>query len=340
MKLNFWRYADEEAQTFLGTDPLKHFQNVSLVKGNALREVWRNDRLFFKLDKRQNHGFRKEFANARSLILRGIPVVSHLACGRTEKGNWLITEALANSVPVEEYIAGRIPDENFLNGLINFLKLMEYRKIIHKDLHFGNILYLEQTNSFCLVDVRDARPAAGLEKLFYSRKALHYLLVELIENLSSQKISSLLWRMDVKEPEVLLEKALERKARLIQKEWPRRRQQILSGYPKFTRREGELLFTRGVHPEELENAEKIPGNAGLFAGAFYLDLVRIPHRRVLAFSEKESILWAEKLVCGDADSAAVADLRSRALKFGINSACRDWVNDASGIVKLSTWEEM
>ena len=101
-----------------------------------------------------------------------------------------------------------------------------------------------------------------------------------------------------------------------------------------------MLIARGVALSELENAEKISGSSGLFAAAFYLDFVRIPHRRVLAWSEKDHTIWMEPLEIGEPDSAVVADLRSRALKFGVNSSCRDWVYDSSGLVKLSIWQEM
>jgi hypothetical protein len=340
MKKNFWRFADSQARSLLGPDPMQHFKDAVIVKSNPVREVWRTGEFFFKFDKRPCHGFTGEFSRACALHDRGIPVVRHLACGRTELGNCLITRSLPDSRTVDEFIRGRVPDEDFLNGLINFLKLIERRKIIHRDLHFGNVLYVEKDNYFSLVDVRDARPARWYDFFLFSRLPQQRLIMELMENLPTPKLCGLLRKTGVDNPEVFIEQNLELKARRISGEWQRRREQVLTGYPKFTRREGELLIARGVSLSELENAEKIPGNAGIFAGAFYLDLVRIPHRRILAWSEKENMLWAEPLVTGDPDSALVADLRSRALTFGINSACTDWVYDVSGLVKLSVWKEM
>ena len=340
MKNFSWRFADSVVRSLLGNDPMVHFKGAEIVKRNAVREVWRTGELFFKFDKRPVHSFDSEFARGCALHQKGIPVVQHLACGRTEQGYCLITRALPDSVPLDEFICGRIPDDDFLNAMINFLKLMECRKIIHRDLHCGNILYVPRDNMFYLVDVHDARPARWFDFFMFSRYPQRALLMELRENLSTEKLCELLRKMDVDDPESFLEYHFDRKAAMLSRDWLRRREQVLSGYPKFTRKENGLLFARGATPDELEKAEKIPGTAGVFAGAFYLDLVRIPHRRVLAWSEKENMMWAEPLSEGDADSAVVADLRARALKFGINSACGDWVYDPSGLVKLSVWQEM
>lgn len=340
MKKSSWRFADQQAYALLGDDPMAHFAGAVPVKSNPVREVWRTQEFFFKFDKRPCHSFDGEFARGCALLKKGVAVVPHLACGRTESGFCLITRALPDSVSVDEFIGGRIPGEEFLNALIDFLKLMEYRRIIHRDLHFGNLLYVENSNSFCLVDVHDARPARWYETPFFSRYPQRGLIMELRENLATSKLCGLLRKMGVGDPESFIERFLERKARLFARDWKRRREQVLSGYPKFTRKEGELLVTRGVDLSELEKAEKLPGSTGLFAAAFYLDLARIPHRRVLAWSEKENMIWMEALENGEPDSAVVADLRSRALKFGVNSSCRDWVYDSSGLVKLSVWQEM
>lgn len=340
MKNFSWRFADKQAHSLLGDDPMLHFTGAVLIKSNPVREVWRTPEFFFKFDKRPGRSFDGEFGRGRALQKKGIPVVSHLACGRTESGYCLITRALPDSVSADEFICGRIPADDFLNALIDFLKLMEYRKIIHRDLHYGNLLYVEKENSFCLVDVHDAHPAYWFEKPFYSRYPQRALIMELRENLSTPEICGLLRKMGVDDPDTFIERFLEKSARMFLRDWPRRRAQILGGYPKFTRKEGELLVARGVDLSELEKAEKISGSSGLFATAFYLDLVRIPHRRVLAWSEKEQIIWMEPLEIGEPDSAVVADLRSRALKFGVNSSCRDWIYDSSGLVKLSVWQEM
>ena len=335
-----WHFADKSARELLGNDPMELFQGAVCIKSNPGREVWKTKDFFFKFDKRSGHGFRKEFSRACALKKRGIPLVNHLAYGKAEMGSCLITQALNDSQTISEYLEKKRPDEKFFNALIDFLKLMEYRKVIHRDLHCGNVLYVEKDNFFCLVDVRDARPARWFERLFYSNTPLRELIVELRVNLPTQKLCELLRKMDVAQPETFIDSVLERKTKMIYRSWERRRQQVLSGYPKFTRREKELLVTRGVQLSELEHAEKIPGSAGLFAGAFYLDLVCIPHRRVFAWSEKENMLWLEPLSAEEADSATVADLRSRALKSGIDSSCSDWVYDKSGLVKLIRWKEM
>ena len=340
MKKSTWRYADPGAKALLGSDPMEHFKDPVPVKINELREVWKAGAFFFKIDKRSGHHFHREFSRARELERRGVPVVKHLACGSCRYGNCLITQALEESVPLEDYIAGKVPDDRFLYTLIDFLKLLEYRRIRHNDLHCGNILYVENSNSFYLVDVRDAVPLRWYGLIRFSPAPTRRLLVELMENMSSEKLFELLRRMGVKDPENFVENTLEAKARLLQRQWERRREQILSGYPKFTRLEDGLLVVRKTALAELEQAQIISADAGVFAASFYLDMARIPHRRVLAWSEEKQQLYVEHLPDDEADSATVAQLRSRALKFGIVSSSRDWVCDSSGLVKLSIWKGM
>lgn len=335
-----WLFADKNAREILGDDPLAHFKDPVLIKGNAVREVWKCGEFFFKFDKRRNHSFRKEFRRAAALHKRGIPVVRHLACGISERGNCLITGALKNSCTLEEYLEKKSPSADLINELVDFLKLMEYRRIIHRDLHPGNILYVEQEHLLSLVDVRDAFPARWFNMLLFSRTAFRRLPVELRSSISEEKIIAMLRRMGVKEPEIFITDTLEYKAERLKKEWQRRKKQILSGYPKFTRKENGLLLVRNTGSNELNDAEKIPADADVFCGAFYLDLARIPHRRVLAWSPAENIMWVEPSGPGDADSGTVARLRSRALLFGVDSSCKDWVSDASGLVKLAVWKGM
>lgn len=339
MKRSKWHYAGPRARELLGPDPEKHLAGENrLVKSNAVREVRQAGDFYFKLDRRRTHSFRREFSHALALQKRGIPVVEHLACGITPAGPCLVTRSLDGSVTVEEFLAYSLPDDDFLNGLTDFLKLLIYRKVIHKDLHCGNILYVESSRSFALVDVRDAYPGAWYH-LFPGRAyPMRKLLAELAGLLPEETVCHYLARLDVKEPRIFLNKVLERKAALIAGEWTRRCEQILSGYPKFTRKEGDMLFARDVREEDLENAVMIPADAGVFATAFYLDLVRIPHRKVLAWNAREQFLWAEPLTNDEPDSSRVAELRSRALQYGINSSCGDWAADASGLVKLSIWK--
>ena len=72
-----WLFADKNAREILGDDPLAHFKDPVLIKGNAVREVWKCGEFFFKFDKRRNHSFRKEFCRATALHKRGIPVVRY-----------------------------------------------------------------------------------------------------------------------------------------------------------------------------------------------------------------------------------------------------------------------
>ena len=75
MKNNSWRFADSQANSLLGSDPMQHFKDAVMVKSNPVREVWRTEEFFFKFDKRSSHSFAKEFSRACALHKKGIPVV-------------------------------------------------------------------------------------------------------------------------------------------------------------------------------------------------------------------------------------------------------------------------
>ena len=83
MKNFSWRFADKQARSLLGDDPMLHFAGAVQIKSNPVREVWRTQEFFFKFDKRPGHSFDREFARGCALQKKGIPVVPHLACGKT-----------------------------------------------------------------------------------------------------------------------------------------------------------------------------------------------------------------------------------------------------------------
>ena len=220
MKENSWRFAEGAEKLFPQGDPMASFVSPVPVKRNSVREVWKSGGYFFKFDRRPRHGFGKEFRRACALAARGVPVVRHLACGTTERGACLVTAALPGSVTVEESIRGRAPGEKFLAAAVDFLRLLERAKIVHRDLHPGNVLYVEENNAFFLVDVRDAFPARWFDGFLFSRLPFPRFLCDLSENLSDACVCGLLRRMDVPDPQGFFFAEIRRKAGFVRREWP------------------------------------------------------------------------------------------------------------------------
>ena len=111
-------------------------------------------------------------------------------------------------------------------------------------------------------------------------------------------------------PERFFDRALEREAAALNRAWPKRRRQILDGYPKFTRADGPRLVAAAATPEELEKLEWRPGSEADFCSAFYWELAEIPHERILAFDrEKREIGAAPALFPTPLDPAEIAARR-------------------------------
>jgi len=338
MKKDSWIFSDGAQDRFPGGDPMAAFVSPELVKKNAVREVWKTRDFFFKFDKRPGRTFLEEFRHGSALADRGVPVVAHLACGHAPQGACLVTAALRNAVPVEEFIAGKAPPDAFLDAVAGFLKLLDQKKIVHRDLHPGNVLVVPEKNILSLVDVRDAFPAGFFSSLLFSRTPFLRFIADLAENLPDGRVCDLLRQMGLFRPRTFLYAEFRRKALFVRREWPRRKAQILSGYPKFTRAEGDLLFVRNADGSDLARAATVPAGEDVFTDAFFLDLVRLPHRRVFAWDRKKEILYLEPVSSAPPPPDRVRELARRAALAGVSAPPELWCTGPDGLVKLSEWK--
>ena len=338
MKKDSWLFSDGAQDRFPGGDPMAAFVSPRLVKKNAVREVWRTRDFFFKFDKRPGRSFLEEFRRGSALARCGVPVVAHLACGSAPQGACLVTAALRNALTVEEFIAGKVPSDSFLDAVAGFLKLLGEKRIVHRDLHPGNVLVVPENNFLALVDVRDAFPAGFFSFLLFSRTPFLRFAADLAENLPDGRVCDLLRRMGLAEPRGFLDAEFRRKALFVRREWPRRKKQILSGYPKFTRMEGSLLFARGADTSDLARAVTVPAGEDIFTAAFFLDLVRIPHRRVVAWDREKELLYLEPLASESPPPDRARELARRAGLAGVSAPAELWRTGSDGLVKLSEWK--
>ena len=262
----------------------ERFGRAVVVKTNPVREVRTDGEFYYKLDRRSSHGFAREFAAAKLLEACKIPVVEHVWQGRIPEGEVLVTRALADAPTVREYIANRVPDAEFRRKFAAFLRGYLDSGLGHDDLHIGNILYSVNEGRFVLVDVRAVR-SARREKLPYN---ICRACLELRRHLTKGEVCAMLAVVGVPEPERFFERGLAIEAAARKREWPKRRDQILTGYPKFTREDGSKLVSVSAAPDELEKLEWRPGSAGAFVSAFFWELAEIPAaERILAFDREK-----------------------------------------------------
>lgn len=261
----------------------ERFDRAAVVKSNPVREVRTDGEFYYKLDRRRGRTFAGEFRAAKLLEERHIPVVEHLWHGVIPSGAVLVTRALAAAPSVREYLARRIPDAEFRRNFAGFVRDFLGSGLGHVDMHVGNILYATTEGRFVLVDVQGVRRSR--------RKKFPYVIVraplELRCHLHKDEVCEMLAAVGVPDAERFFDRALEIEAAALNGEWAKRRRQILSGYPKFTRVEGAKLVAVSATPEELEKLAWRPGSEADFVSAFYWELAEIPHERAVVFDRQK-----------------------------------------------------
>lgn len=268
----------------------QRFAAAAVVKENPVREVRRDGEFFYKLDRRGGYALRREFAAARLLEERRVPVVEHLWFGRIAPGFVLVTRALEGAPSVREYLRTHFPDAEFRLKFADFIRDFLATGLGHDDLHIGNILYRIEDGRFVLVDVRAVRRRRWRRFPYGICRAP----LELRRDLTRAEVCGMLKRLGLPDAEAFYDRGLEKEAAALRKMWPKRRAQVLAGYPKFTRREGDLLISTTASPAELADPEFRPGNETEFCSSFYWDLAEIPHRRALVFDARNGRIGYER----------------------------------------------
>ena len=261
----------------------ERFARAAVVKSNPVREVRTDGEFYYKLDRRSGRTFEREFRAARLLEERRIPVVQHLWHGVIPAGALLVTRGLAAAPSVHDYLARHYPDAEFRRKFAVFIRDFLASGLGHIDLHVGNILYSTEEGRFVLVDVQGVRRRR--------RQKLPYVIVravlELRKHLRKDEVCEMLEIVGVPEAGRFFDRSLRIEAAAINRDWEKRRRQILSGYPKFTRIDGTKLVAVSATPEELENLAWRSGSEAEFVSAFYWELAEIPHERAVAFDREK-----------------------------------------------------
>lgn len=335
-----WTFASDAVRAELGECPEMLLDSGIEVKENPVRRVIRSGSYFLKCDRRSFVHLRGEWKSAKLLKSHGIPTVEYLAYGKSCRCGCLITRALPDSESVAEYywktfVRNGADPQAFLARFAPFLQCVFRSGLFHPDFHLGNVLYEKARQQFALVDVKGARRAGFLDRRFRSYRMLR-IAMELREILSKDRMIAFLVECGIPNADAFYEYALRREANALWREWPKRQRQILSGYPKFTRKINGVL--RAVNPlrelEELSNCDIRKGKREelekLFLASFFLQLALIPHRRALGFDPENGKLYLEPVsreACPDDRSDR---LRDRLEAFGFPPEPVDWLLNGTG----------
>lgn len=276
------------AESMTAAEAERRFLAATPVKSNPVREVRTDGEYFYKLDRRGGHALKCEFAAAELLAERRVPAVEHLRLDRISAGWLLVTRALPGAVTVRDYAAKHVPDVKFRTDFAVFIRDFLRTGLDHRDLHIGNILYQEPEQRFVLVDLRSVRPWR-----WWWRRMPYDICrapLELRRELKRHEICAMLKIVGVRDAEAFFDRALETEAAALGRMWKKRRRQLFSAYPKFSRLEGGVLVLAELSGEELKRLEWAPGTPDDFAESFYEDLAELPHRRILAWDAAKNLV--------------------------------------------------
>lgn len=319
-----------------------------MVKHNPVREVFFNSGYFIKRDSRKSHTFAKEFSAAQKLHRRKIAVVEHLAHGKCEDGNYLITRGVPDSVTVEDHLFAQPVTEKFMDEFVNFLRIWKRSGFFHTDAHLGNVLYVPQNGEFTLVDVRGVRKKLLWEQLWFRCPTdVMRFIFNLRGHISFSRIEELLREFGCRYPQRSLQEMVKAESARLLKEWDKRKRQLFNAYPKFSCQNGKNLVAAQYQENYTMFPEESSDNAGAeFAASFFLTLFQIPHRRVCAVNLEKNLLRRAPELSGIPGDE---DIREAAMPLdmcGLPHKGSDWryyrgmaaLNDLSNIISARMFQ--
>ncbi len=337
-----WHFAGKEAEKELGGNVLALLAGAETVKSNAVRKVFRNGAYYIKLDRRAGRSFYGEFRAAGLCRSAGIEVVEHLACGRSADGACLVTRAAENFIEAASLFRTRQRWELY-ESFAAFLGRLLASGLYHPDLHPGNILIDPETAECRLVDLHGVRRRTLFDRLF-RMGLMERCIMEVRNCCSDSEMARLLKKCSVRNPEAYFKKSLAKEAFYLEENMPKRKHQILNGYFKYTRLEGDgRLVDVESSEKELFAAEVIslPEARELFLFHFFLTQARIPHRRILALDPLKEQVWLENELPEQYRSNASAYELAQRLKYNRLESCESdykqgYLDDIAGVFRKNS----
>lgn len=235
-------------QYFSGDKTFRHwlesgaFSLERPIKVNAKRSVWKalapdGKTYFIKREHRSFFSFRNkavmELKISRLLPEKyGIDCVQFTALGRCGRDTLLVSPAVPDTVTAKEYwfdeVVGKGPvRKSFLNAMQDLLRKMQRGGLRHTDFHAGNVLVCRNSGKMILVDLVEIHPAGKADV-----GELAHICTDFLPDLQDSEAESVISAIAGDAPAEWL-RVKENLLRMIEREWEKRKRQILSGRSKF-----------------------------------------------------------------------------------------------------------
>lgn len=245
-----WHIVDPEILTPWFSD-FKKYLSLNKVKSNELRDVFRMEANGVRYYVKYNHPvslFSKlrssiipqaelEFESAELLSSMDIPVVEMCGWGKKGPESLLISREFEGAINARDFwFASVIENESekklFLDGFADFLKHFLASRVYHPDFHLGNLLFKKESKTFVFVD------PYGIKKLSYLKESQRLRILKVVGalrgELSDSEAVAFIERLEIfEEPQHLWFKILQLCSSEVERLWPKRRGQVLSGNSKY-----------------------------------------------------------------------------------------------------------
>jgi hypothetical protein len=288
----------EEINDFSIVDKRCNFgkEEAYLIKQNPVRQVFQGEEFFYKRTYKDDGNLLLEFKRTIELNNLGIPCVKCVALGFTAHGVVLVTQAQKGTFQLDKYLEKHPFDSKMKSSFQEFILNLLARQVAHDDFHLGNILYHPIENKFYLVDVLKCKviKTSWFYRIFAQPKIVRIFCL-LRDKLQFSIVEEMLLACKITTPKIFYKSQIACEVKRIVKEWPKRKRQVLSGYEKFTRKEGDFLWLAIAKDSDCQNAQVVFGNASYLLADIFLGLMRIPHRRVLKVDLASNKVWLEEV---------------------------------------------
>jgi len=328
-RIDGWTLYLREPEGFRKWVPIRsELMKKYTIKRNSLRTVFTvpkehaGHKLYVKLEKAR--GFlkavkcfckskaEKEFMAAELLEEKNIASVKYAGWGRRLSENMVISEEYEGAENARSYwFENHDSNERrikFLHSLAQYIYKFMQSSLQHPDFHIGNLLYHEEKNIFIMVDVYGVTPlrSASDDAIFNMRRIIGAFRGEIsIDEAISLIIES---KMEKTQEAALKlwEKIVAAENDEMEKLWPKRREQILSGKSKYCvksthgGKEYFIRYSMSGKPLlcnsdiEFKGFEKLPSSGALsrdksekiWLDSFRKEFARIPQAEIPVLWEK------------------------------------------------------
>ena len=302
-------------------------EKAHLIKQNPVRQVFQGNDFFYKRTFKDDNTLFLEFQRTLDMNKVGIPCVKCAALGYTQEGVFLVTQAQKDTVQLDKYLEKNSLDEKMLASFKNFILNLLAHKISHDDFHLGNILYNPIENNFYLVDVLKCKTSkVSLWYNWFAKKKIVRIFCLLRDKLQLFTIEKCLLACKIATPKIFYNSQIKGEVKRIFKEWPKRKKQVLSGYEKFTKKDGDELILSIAKMDDFQDAKIVSGNASYLVADIFLSLMRIPHIRVLKVNLATNKVWLANFTGFDLnDVEAMVEYQNRLEDIlPIKTSQEDW----------------